>query len=376
MTCIRKLIGGSILYGDDLPTGCRLCLRGRKSVIFITGLCNVKCFYCPIDESRFGVDVVAVNDVPVPLGNEDEMLECIARECEVCCSYGVGITGGEPSLVIDRVAKVVTYLRNCFGEDFHVHIYVHARGIDSEVAKHLVTLCDEVRVHSLSCDEIRRALRYLEVVRKAEASRAVLGIEVPVIPGQVQHYVDLVRVARECGASFVNLNELEMTGVGELKLRELGYRIRANSLTAVLGSYETGVRVIEEISRRGLDITVHLCTAEAKDSVQLRTRLYMKSTVTTMPHEEVTDEGTIRKVLISSNPNHIDELIEVITKFIPSNLIVRVNEQTLEVPVFVLKIPQLSKVLKERASYLAIVEEVIRGSERVVVSRLSLGGSQ
>lgn len=51
----------SIIY-NDLPTGCKLCLMGLKSILFITGLCNVKCFYCPVSRERIGRDVIYIND--------------------------------------------------------------------------------------------------------------------------------------------------------------------------------------------------------------------------------------------------------------------------------------------------------------------------
>ncbi|MFP3287804.1 MAG: hypothetical protein RXP86_11140 [Acidilobus sp.] len=41
---------------------CELCYAGLKAVIFITGVCDENCYYCPVDRDRFGRSVIYVND--------------------------------------------------------------------------------------------------------------------------------------------------------------------------------------------------------------------------------------------------------------------------------------------------------------------------
>ncbi|MFP3348773.1 MAG: radical SAM protein, partial [Thermoproteus sp.] len=37
------------IHSGPLAKGCDMCLVGAKAVIFITGLCRYRCFYCPVD---------------------------------------------------------------------------------------------------------------------------------------------------------------------------------------------------------------------------------------------------------------------------------------------------------------------------------------
>ncbi len=40
-----------------LSTACVQCAEGRKMVLFVTGLCRFRCFYCPVSPTRNQKDV-------------------------------------------------------------------------------------------------------------------------------------------------------------------------------------------------------------------------------------------------------------------------------------------------------------------------------
>ena len=56
-----------------LPKGCAKCIKGEKLVLFVTGLCPNKCFFCPISEKKSGKDVVYANEWKI--AKEKDILE-------------------------------------------------------------------------------------------------------------------------------------------------------------------------------------------------------------------------------------------------------------------------------------------------------------
>jgi Uncharacterized conserved protein related to pyruvate formate-lyase activating enzyme len=109
------------IHSGPLAKGCDMCLVGAKAVIFITGLCRYRCFYCPVDRERFGRDVIYVNDVRADTVGD------VVREVAASGAAGVAITGGDPLEVPERVVEVSSALKREFGRGFHIHLYTRRR---------------------------------------------------------------------------------------------------------------------------------------------------------------------------------------------------------------------------------------------------------
>jgi len=73
---------------NNLSEGCRLCGAGLWSCLFINGLCNANCFYCPASQD----DVFKPTTNSVSFDSPHEYVEYI-REFGF---KGVSISGGEP----------------------------------------------------------------------------------------------------------------------------------------------------------------------------------------------------------------------------------------------------------------------------------------
>jgi len=69
---------GSFYY--YLSEGCRLCYKGTKMVLFVTGICGKNCFYCPVSEERKEKDVVFANEKRVE--KDDDVIEKVKNLLE------------------------------------------------------------------------------------------------------------------------------------------------------------------------------------------------------------------------------------------------------------------------------------------------------
>lgn len=264
---MKRIEAGS--YYSYLPEGCKLCRRGAKLVLFITGICGNSCFYCPISKERAGKDVVFANE------REVKSIDDFLAEVELMSAEGVAITGGEPLLKLERVvefAKLSTRL------GLHVHLYTSIPAKEEVLRKLEV---DEIRFHP---PELKAPELYEEPIRIAKKLGIDAGFEIPAIRFEPK----IVEIANRNDA-FLNLNQLEASETNWEKLKERGFEIQDYyvELPEVVKSFE-GVKKF------------HYCSAKFKDSAQFRRRLIRMA----MNHPDfylVTRDGTLLCCRIEGN---------------------------------------------------------------------------
>ena len=272
----------------ELPLGCRLCMDGLKTVIFITGLCADRCYYCPISNERRSVDVVYVNEVNL---HNPEDFKALELEIIASGSKGAGITGGDPLLVYGRLVKYVARLKRVFGDKFHIHVYTSGTQARTNMFKELSDIgLDEIRFHIVSKDTwraIEHALKYdMDVV-----------IEVPAIPNSKEWLLSLILKAEELGVEYVNINELEVSESNYEALIMRGFKFDYNGV-AVVGSESVALETLRLVDELGVKVNVHYCPSVFKDRYQLRRRLLRRGLRTKYIFEELSD-GLVRWIRIN-----------------------------------------------------------------------------
>ena len=274
-------------YRGDLSPACQQCQEGRKLVLFVTGLCRFRCFYCPVSGRRNQIDATYANERLVTC--DDDVL----AEARSIGAAGTGITGGDPLGVIDRTEHYVRLLKREFGPGHNIHLYTHEP--NPEKLERLARAgLDEFRLHIphyLWGPLLTDGAAYRRVLTEAPNWGIRRGVEIPVLPEKEAQLRRLLEALDGMGLDFVNLNELEFSETNEDHLHERGYELDPLNGWGVRGSRAVAQRVVRE-SR--LSVPVHYCSSRFKDGVQLRQRLHRRAERTRPAFALTTDDGTLR----------------------------------------------------------------------------------
>jgi pyruvate formate-lyase activating enzyme-like uncharacterized protein len=338
MRKIYKTPAGSLVLGG-MSLGCKLCIKGAKLVLFVTGLCGRNCFYCPLSEKRKGKDVVYANERPVKSARE------IIEEARAMRALGTGITGGDPALRFRRTVKYIRMLKRTFGARHHIHMYC------IELARAQVRA-----LKAAGLDELRFHVWEPRLVETALEEGMYAGVELPAIPGRLGEMKDLLIELDRIGCRFVNLNELEFSETNLNELKSRGFVLKGEESVAVKGSRELALKILSW-ARRHTSLNIHYCPSSLKDGVQLRNRLLRRARNTAGSHELITPEGTLwlgiayglgEKELEEDRRKLLHEF-----KLPPSMVCLNRERKRLEMP------PELAEELAGRIQTLefAIVEE-------------------
>jgi pyruvate formate-lyase activating enzyme-like uncharacterized protein len=249
-------------------------------VLFVTGLCNSSCYYCPLSQEKRNQDVVFADEMPV---RESDTLLSEARAIR---AEGVGISGGDPLCRLDRTVEYLQLLKTEFGDDFHAHLYTSMTDVDGHALQQLVDAgLDEIRFHPQHSD-------WSGIARALNMDLAV-GIEIPALPGKEDELKETLLRANAMGVSFVNLNELEASETNFGRLAALGFRLTSDESASIEGSEATARAIIEWGRENVSGMTLHYCSARYKDGVQMRRRLERRLEETIRDFEERDDSDPL-----------------------------------------------------------------------------------
>lgn len=274
---------------ENLSDGCILCHQGAKLVLFVTGLCDRTCWYCPLSVERKDLDVVFANDKPVHSDAD------IIAEAEAMDALGTGVTGGEPLLTLDRTVRYCKLLKEHFGSTHQIHLYTSRAPTEADLIA-LQGVVDEIRMHPpYEVWDCIMETDYPASARLAKEMGFAIGIEVPSLPGiaNLRPMLPLL--------DFFNINELEWGETCADEMRKRGMEPVEGLYNAIKGAHTWA----EEITD---DPKVHFCSSGFKDAVQLRERLIRIATMTARAFDEITDDGTIIYGRIRSSADLADIL--------------------------------------------------------------------
>jgi uncharacterized protein len=221
--CIRSGIEGLVSHGSyqaistgPLTRGCQICTKMRSMTFVLGYRCNASCRFCfapSYQSDKYDEDEKY---------NRHACFKQFLRDKDNI--QGVGFTGGETFLYLDKIAEYTEKIRD---EKPDIYFWIYTNGIEAS-PKNLKT------VRSFGIDEIRfnlAATGYSDkIIKKLGEARKLfdyLVVEVPSYPEQKEQLIGC-------------LDRLEYYSIDQLTLQEL--LINGNNINNLSGEgYQSGM---------------------------------------------------------------------------------------------------------------------------------------
>ena len=309
MSNVNRWLKESIFI-NPLSLGCKMCAKGLKLVVLITGLCPTNCYYCPLSKEKQGKDRIFADEWELSDENDTEKLILEARYIE---ATGAGITGGDPLAVWIRTKKYIKLLKDEFGANFHIHLYTSGIKNYKYINDLIKAGLDEIRFHPMPAFWNNMEKSFLKKsIRNSLDNGCDVAIEIPAIPNMENEIFSLVNWANDNNLCWVNLNELEFSETNANELNKKGFTVKDDISAAVKGSQETAYRVIEFASKENIDIGIHYCSSSFKDGIQLRNRIKRRAKNTAKKSDLITKDGTFLKGVVYSDRITLDQIYKIL----------------------------------------------------------------
>ena len=280
-------IGATLLFKETKPyhnhisKGCSICGAGQWSCLFITGVCNANCFYCPASQNT--------EELPQSQGLTFETPESYAEYINHFGFTGASFSGGEPLLVFDKVVAYLKAIRQMCSPD--VYTWMYTNGILGSPAI-FETLGRE------GLNEVRfdiGATRYkLDAVAMVQNSIPVVTIEIPAVPEKVELIKELLPQMEALGVQNLNLHQLRLTRYNAPKLLKHNYTYIPVERPIVAESELAALEIIKHVHQTGLKLGVNYCSFHYKNRFQKAGFRKIVAQKFIHPEEIITQNGYVR----------------------------------------------------------------------------------
>ena len=299
----------SKMHTGLLSPGCRLCVEGKWSCLFINNLCNAHCFYCP--SSQEYLSVPSTNNLVFK-----KPADYVAYVNEFGFR-GVSFSGGEPLLSFDRTIEYLRAVRKHSGSDIHLWLYTNGSLLTPEKVRVLAAEgLDEIRfdlsAYGYSFDKLRLAVSKIPVVT----------VEIPAIPEDIDLLKQKTREMVEEGVDYLNLHQLRLTGYNFENLTKRSYTFLHGAKVSVLESELAALEILKHVTQEGIQLPVNYCSFVYKNRYQALAGRKRYIQYMTKPWEQAVDSGYLRSLSlqgslpdITSSPGFRNRIINTGDKY-------------------------------------------------------------
>lgn len=288
--------GGTKPHYGPLSPGCAHCVAGTWSCLFVNGICNARCFFCPTPQDECGDPTTG----QIAFRRPDDYAEFLAR-------FGFGgasLSGGEPLLTLDRSLEFVRTIRERCGSGMYLWLYTNGLLATEEALAALAAAgLDEIRfnlhANGYRLDGVERAVRHIPTVT----------VETPAVPEEEARMGQLLPVLAGLGVKHVNLHDLRVTPHNVKHMIGRGYTCLHGPKATVLESELTALRLLGQAAADGLPLAVQYCCFAYKNPFQARGHRRRWCPEVMRPTETLTATGAIRTCAVSASREYLAALV-------------------------------------------------------------------
>ncbi len=281
------------LFTHSLSPGCALCGSGDWSCLFINGVCNAKCFYCPASQNDPGSAMTHTLAFEDPKDYADYVNRFGIK--------GVSFSGGEPLLTFERVIQFLDTLKS--KADHEVYTWMYTNGLlatKEKMAALKGSGLDEIRF-DLSADDYR-----LDALEKALGVIPRVTVEIPAIPEDLARTRKLIKTLHEMGVNHLNLHQIRCTPFNAEKLIQRGYTFVHGPKVTVLETEQTALELIRFSLENDIALPINYCSFTYRHQFQGAGARKRYAQEVKKAYEDVTPTGHIRHLKIMGDPHAID----------------------------------------------------------------------
>jgi pyruvate formate-lyase activating enzyme-like uncharacterized protein len=289
------------LFTGDISPGCARCGEGTWSCLFVNGICNASCFYCPSEQKSKGVPSTNNLSFESPDDYRDYLSIFKIR--------GVSFSGGEPLLTFERILKFLKKIRKTDGNLSHIWMYTNGLLATEDKLKSLRDAgLDEIRfdisAHHYNTDKAQMAVGIIPLVT----------VEIPAIPEDLSQLKQVVKTLYDSGISFLNLHQLRSTPFNNAKLLTRKYTFLHGPKVTVLESELSALELMQYTIDTNLRLPVNYCSFIYKHEYQAAGARRRNAEMIKTGYEDVTQKGFIRRMGIAGASADIGKRIQDLTE--------------------------------------------------------------
>ncbi|MBF0406661.1 MAG: radical SAM protein [Candidatus Riflebacteria bacterium] len=297
--------GGTKIIKGDLSPGCKTCMNGTVSFLYINGLCTRNCFFCP--QNRRMESERAPISAELTFNDPDLYVEYLYK----CGFKGVGITGGEPLMVFERLLLFLKSIKNKFDRNMYTWIYTNGDLLDEYKLTELKNAgLDEIRFNLSARDYD------LEPVILSRRFFDAITIEIPTMPEDEMIVRVIMQEIAKIGVRNLNLHPLSLSKYNLKNVLARNYLIIHSPYNSpiVFDSEMTALSLMKYAAEKQFDFSLNYCTRLFKKIYQscgLRKRFanYAKA-----KFESISDSGYVMRLSLKDSAENIGKIISVFEK--------------------------------------------------------------